>query len=101
MTSLQGTRLRSCVDCRKRENPTALVRTVCREGKIFPDPLGSTSGRGAWVHEKCAARAVERGAFNRAFRVKVPLDGSELIAYVKNNINTKFDELDAKDMKLT
>lgn len=101
MTSLQSTRVRSCVDCRKRENPTGLIRTICRDGKIFPDPLGSLPGRGAWVHGTCALRAVERGAFARAFRVNEPLDGSELIAFIKNIIKTKFDELDAKDMKLT
>ena len=92
--------MRSCVDCRKRENPTGLLRTICRDGKIFPDPLGTSPGRGAWVHELCALRAVERGSFTRAFRVMEALDGSELIAYIEI-IKTKFDELDAKDMKLT
>jgi len=103
MISLPSTRVRSCVDCRKRENPTALLRTVCRDGKLFPDPLSISPGRGAWVHSKCATRAVERGSFRRAFRQKDPIDASELIAYINSDFSniTKFHEWDAKDMKLT
>jgi predicted RNA-binding protein YlxR (DUF448 family) len=85
--------LRSCIDCRKRENPTVLLRVVCKDGRILPDPDRALPGRGAWVHRKCAVRAVERGAFRWAFR-RDKADGSELLAYVNNY------EMDAKDMTL-
>ncbi|MBC7464062.1 MAG: YlxR family protein [Actinobacteria bacterium] len=90
MISRQSTRVRSCVDCRKRENPTALIRTVCRDGKLIPDPLGISPGRGAWVHSKCAARAVERGVFGRALRLKDAPDGSDLIAYIEVTFTEQF-----------
>ena len=86
--------LRSCIGCRKRENPTVLLRVVCMGGRILPDPNRTLLGRGAWVHRKCAVRAVERGVFRWAFRRDNPVDGSELLAYVNNY------EMDAKDMTL-
>ena len=63
----------------------ALLRVVCVDGKVFPDPLRTLPGRGAWVHRLCAVRAVERGAFRWAFRQNQPVDGSEVIAYVESN----------------
>jgi predicted RNA-binding protein YlxR (DUF448 family) len=89
-----STSLRSCIDCRKRENPTLLLRVVCLDGRILPDPIRALPGRGAWVHRTCAVRAVERGAFRWAFRRDKPVDGSELLAYINNY------EMDAKDMTL-
>ena len=86
--------LRSCIDCRKRENPTGLLRVVCETGRVLPDPHRNLPGRGALVHRKCAVRAVERGAFRWAFRRNEPLDGSELLVYMNNY------ETDAKDMTL-
>ena len=102
MTSLQSTLLRSCVGCRKRENPIALLRTVFRDGKIFPDPDRSSPGRGAWIHLECAKRATERGAFNRALRQDCKLDESDLLDFIKNKMmqDKSINELDAKDMKL-
>jgi hypothetical protein len=85
MTSLQSKNLRSCIDCRKRENPAALLRTVCIDGKILPDPHGTLPGRGAWVHRKCVVRAIQRGVFARAFRVDEVLDGGELIAFTDSH----------------
>lgn len=40
---------------------------------VVPDPARRKSGRGAWLHPTpaCAARAVKRRAFSRAFRAKV------------------------------
>lgn len=84
MSTSSGKRktLRSCVDCRKRENPSALLRVVCFDGKIIPDPHRTSPGRGAWVHHSCAVRAVERGSFRRSFRRERSVDGSELLAYL-------------------
>ena len=88
-----STSLRSCIDCRQRENPTVLLRVVCLGGRILPDPIRILPGRGAWVHRNCAVKAVERGAFRWAFR-RDTVDGSELLAYINNY------ETDAKDMTL-
>lgn len=74
--------VRSCIDCRKRENPAALLRVICVDGRVLPDPDRSAPGRGAWVHRECAVRAVERGAFRWAFRRNENVDGSELLDYI-------------------
>lgn len=86
--------MRSCIGCRTRENPADLLRVVCTAGKLLPDVHRNFPGRGAWVHRRCAVRAVERGAFRRAFRQNDLLDDSELLAHLNNN------EMDAKDMTL-
>ncbi|MFZ2228607.1 MAG: DUF448 domain-containing protein [Candidatus Nanopelagicaceae bacterium] len=81
-SSSRSKTLRSCIDCRKRENPSELLRVVCIDGKVIPDPRRTFPGRGAWVHLLCAVRAVERGSFRRAFRREQNVDGSELLAYI-------------------
>ena len=73
--------LRSCINCRKRENSTALLRVVCVDGRVLPDPDRNAPGRGAWVHRECAVRAVERGTFRWAFR-RNDADGGEVLAYI-------------------
>jgi uncharacterized protein len=96
--------VRSCISCRKREDPSVLLRVVCRDGSILPDPNHRAPGRGAWVHLQCVTTAIERRAFSRAFGLTVPTDNRELLAYIEN-VNTKNEfhtnyEMDAKDMKL-
>jgi predicted RNA-binding protein YlxR (DUF448 family) len=58
-----------------------LLRVVCVDGRALPDPDRSAPGRGAWVHRECAVRAVERGAFSRAFREN-DVDGGEVLDYI-------------------
>lgn len=85
MPSKQSKNVRSCIECRKREDPTTLLRTVCIEGKILPDPQAIAPGRGAWVHTECVALAVERRRFGRAYRLSDPgieLDAKALLTYV-------------------
>ncbi len=69
-----------------------LLRVVCREGRLLPDPSHSASGRGAWVHLTCAEQALERGGFTRALRLNASPESEELLHYI--------NEMDAKDMKL-
>lgn len=88
-SSSRSKTLRSCIGCRKREDPSMLLRVVCRDGKISPDPLGTSPGRGAWVHLLCAVRAVERGSFRWAFKRERPVDGSEFLTYIGSVINEK------------
>ena len=100
--------MRSCINCRKREDPTALLRVVCVDGEVFPDPDRSAPGRGAWVHRECVVRAVERGAFRWAFR-RNHVNGGEVLDYIarvnpelvpRNVPPISNDEMDAKDMTL-
>ena len=65
-----------------------LLRVVCRDGKVSPDPLRTSPGRGAWVHLFCAVRAVERGSFRWAFKREGPVDGSELLSYISSTIDS-------------
>jgi uncharacterized protein len=44
--------VRSCIGCRKRANPAALIRVVLVDGKVIPDLKGGAAGRGAWLHKK-------------------------------------------------
>ncbi|WP_179496425.1 YlxR family protein [Leifsonia sp. AK011] len=77
---------RTCLGCRSRDNRSALLRLVVREGHVVPDPSGSLDGRGAWVHPTldCVDAADKRRAWSRAFRtagldataVRAAVDGS-------------------------
>ena len=58
-----------------------LLRVVCIEGKLSPDPGRTLPGRGAWVHVECVGKAIERSAFGRALKVDQNLDSSVLLAY--------------------
>ncbi|MGO1517995.1 MAG: YlxR family protein [Arthrobacter sp.] len=71
---------RTCVGCRESTDQDQLLRWVV-EGTgslVVPDPSRCKSGRGAWLHPApvCAARAVKRRAFRRAFRA--PVDDSQV-----------------------
>jgi len=35
-----GFPVRSCIGCRKKSNPTALIRVVLVDGKVIPDVKG-------------------------------------------------------------
>ncbi|MEY2850856.1 MAG: hypothetical protein RJA96_727 [Actinomycetota bacterium] len=80
--------VRSCISCRKRANPAALIRVVLIDGKVIPDIKGGAPGRGAWLHKKCAEVAIARNAFVYAFKTnKVQteaVDVSELLKYLQN-----------------
>ena len=81
--------VRSCIGCRKRANPSALIRVVLVDGKVIPDLKGGAAGRGAWLHMKCAEGAISRGAFVFAFKTKKAqteaVDVSELQQYLLTN----------------
>ncbi|CAN2163997.1 COG2740 Predicted nucleic-acid-binding protein implicated in transcription termination [Candidatus Nanopelagicaceae bacterium] len=81
--------VRSCIGCRKRANPSALIRVVLVDGKVIPDLKGGAAGRGAWLHKKCAEGAISRGAFVFAFKTNKAqteaVDVSELQQYLLTN----------------
>ena len=80
--------VRSCISCRKKENPSALIRVVLVDGKVIPDIKGGAAGRGAWLHKKCAEVAIARNAFVYAFKTNKAHDGavdvSELLKFLQN-----------------
>ena len=73
--------VRSCISCRKRANPSALIRVVLVDGKVIPDLKGGAAGRGAWLHKKCAEVAIARNAFRFAFKQEEAVDVSELLKF--------------------
>ena len=75
--------VRSCISCRKRENPSALIRVVLVDGKVIPDFKGGAAGRGAWLHKKCAEVAIVRNAFRFAFKQEEAVDVSELLKFLQ------------------
>ena len=79
--------VRSCISCRKRANPSALIRVVLVDGKIIPDIKGGAAGRGAWLHKKCAEVAIARNAFRFAFKQDQAVDLSELLKFLEGQSN--------------
>ena len=80
--------VRSCIGCRKRANPSALIRVVLVDGKVIPDLKGGAAGRGAWLHKKCAEVAIARNAFVFAFKSNKAqieaVDVSELLKFLES-----------------
>jgi uncharacterized protein len=78
--------VRSCISCRKRANPSALIRVVLVDGKVIPDLKG-----GAWLHKKCAEVAIARNAFVFAFKTNKAqteaVDVSELLKFLEAQSN--------------
>ena len=79
--------VRSCISCRKRANPSALIRVVLIGGKVIPDIKGGAAGRGAWLHKKCAEVAIARNAFRFAFKQDQAVDLSELLKFLEGQSN--------------
>ncbi|MFM2137366.1 MAG: hypothetical protein RJA84_494 [Actinomycetota bacterium] len=79
--------VRSCISCRKRANPSALIRVVLVDGKIIPDIKGGAAGRGAWLHKGCAEVAIARNAFRFAFKQDQAVDLSELLKFLEGQSN--------------
>jgi uncharacterized protein len=63
--------IRTCIGCRRRDRPAAMLRMVAGAGnEVVPDPDGRLPGRGAWMHPDsgCLDAAERRRAFGRALR---------------------------------
>ena len=78
--------IRSCISCRKRENPSAMIRVVLIDGVVTPEVKRGAPGRGAWLHKNCAEVAINRGAFRFAFKQDVLVDVSKLLDFLKNDL---------------
>ncbi|KIQ20752.1 hypothetical protein RU01_00660 [Rhodococcus sp. MEB064] len=84
-TSAPVSPVRTCVGCRQRESPSALVRIVADVSDVgtvsaVVDHRRRLPGRGAWLHPDtdCLQLAERRRAFGRALRVTGPMDLSAL-----------------------
>lgn len=77
---VSGTPVRTCVGCRRRAPQGDLLRVVCEESRLMPDPERRRPGRGAYVHltQECVTAAIARKAFGRALRIGGGLDPSDL-----------------------
>ncbi|WP_288783547.1 YlxR family protein [uncultured Cutibacterium sp.] len=71
---------RTCVGCRRIDDPANMRRYVLVDGVVVADLTGHAQGRGAHVHlnNECWRRAVS-GGFARSFRARVVVcsDGQE------------------------
>ncbi len=79
-----GFPVRSCIGCRKKAIPSALIRVVLIDGQVIPDIKGGAPGRGAWLHKKCAEGAISRGAFSFDFNQDEAIDVSELLKFLES-----------------
>jgi hypothetical protein len=77
--------VRTCVGCRQRATPKALLRVNLVENRLIPWVAGASNGRGAWLHpsSECLKLALERKAFGRAFRSSGQTDASALINHIE------------------
>ena len=80
--------VRSCISCRKKDHPSALIRVTLVDGKVIPDLKAGAPGRGAWLHKKCAEVAIARNAFVFAFKTPkahdAAVDVSELLKFLED-----------------
>lgn len=78
--------VRTCLGCRQRDDRSALLRVVARDGQVVADVVASMPGRGAWVHptRDCIETAIRRRAFGRALRVTGDLDTSKVLTQKKS-----------------
>jgi predicted RNA-binding protein YlxR (DUF448 family) len=76
--------VRTCLGCRLRTEPSALMRVVARDGVVIPDPSATMTGRGAWVHPtaECIEASIKRRAYGRALRSNSALDTQQLLAHL-------------------
>ncbi|WP_371831365.1 YlxR family protein [Rhodococcoides kroppenstedtii] len=78
--------VRTCVGCKRRDSPSALVRIAVVLGedggaRAVVDHRRRLPGRGAWLHPDpdCFQQAEKRRALGRALRVTGPLDRSAVV----------------------
>jgi predicted RNA-binding protein YlxR (DUF448 family)/ribosomal protein L30E len=88
---------RTCAGCRQQDARDALLRFVVGpdEPRLVPDPRRRLPGRGVSVHptRDCLRRAVERGGFARALRMKLAVDTEALCALVAAQYERRLEGL--------
>ena len=80
--------IRTCIVCRKSENPSHLFRVNCIDGEIIPTQGRKSQGRGAWLHIECGYVAIERKAFKWAFKLEQAPDVSKFKAFLDERLKS-------------
>jgi len=91
--------VRTCIGCRTKRRSTDLVRCTLRHGVVAVD--GPSDGRGAWLCRAtlraCARRAIDSGAFRRAWRTD--LDGAVVAEIERRIARTAGDAVDGDEAR--
>ena len=74
--------IRTCIVCRKSEDPSQLLRVNCIDGVVTPTIGRKSQGRGAWLHLACGYVAIDRKAFKSAFKLEQAPDTSKFKAFL-------------------
>ena len=80
--------IRTCIVCRKSQEPSQLLRVNCLDGVITPTSGGKSQGRGAWLHLSCGYIAIDRKAFKSAFKLEQAPDVSKFKAFLDERLKS-------------
>jgi len=78
--------IRTCIVCRKSEDPSQLLRVNCIDGVVTPTIGRKSQGRGAWLHLACGYVAIDRKAFKSAFKLEQAPDTSKFKAFLDERL---------------
>jgi predicted RNA-binding protein YlxR (DUF448 family) len=65
--------MRRCIGCMESKPKRELIRIVCSEDTVRPDPTGKANGRGAYLCKtaECFVKSKKRRAFSRALGMEL------------------------------
>jgi predicted RNA-binding protein YlxR (DUF448 family) len=78
--------IRTCIVCRKSEDPSQLLRVNCVDGVVTPTIGRKSQGRGAWLHLACGYVAIDRKAFKSALKLEQAPDVSKFKAFLDERL---------------
>jgi predicted RNA-binding protein YlxR (DUF448 family) len=78
--------IRTCIACRKSQDPSQLLRVNCIDGVVTPTIGRKSQGRGAWLHLTCGYVAIDRKAFKSAFKLEQAPDTSKFKAFLDERL---------------
>jgi predicted RNA-binding protein YlxR (DUF448 family) len=81
--------IRTCIVCRKSQEPSQLLRVNCVAGVVTPTIGRKSHGRGAWLHLQCGYVAIDRKAFKSAFKLEQAPDVSKFKAFLDERFKTE------------
>ncbi|MSV65695.1 MAG: DUF448 domain-containing protein [Actinobacteria bacterium] len=81
--------IRTCIVCRKSQEPSQLLRVNCVAGVVTPTIGRKSHGRGAWLHLQCGYIAIDRKAFKSAFKLEQSPDTSKFKAFLDEHLKVE------------
>lgn len=92
---------RTCVGCRQKAAPAALVRLATSDAPPFVAPDVSRrgghdrGGRGLWVHPSraCVLAATDRGGLSRSLKREVRVEGTALLVAIREAVVRRMESL--------